>query len=344
MTPAATVLFGDFRIDLADERLWRGPEALPLSPKAFAVLDHLLAHAGQLVTEQELFEAVWPDTAVGDSVLTVAIGELRRALGDDPRAPRFIATVHRRGYRFPRQRSGLRAPAPPPRDLRGRTTARGPSSWPETSQTPASTSGPRRARRAALRAPRACLVRGRPERATGADRLRDRREPGIGKTALVDRRSRPAVLAGVERAAGSDDGQCIEHYGAGEAYLPVLEVLGQLCKEPDGAELIALLARQAPTWVVQMPWLITGAELETVQRRVMGATRERMLREMAEALAAWTAERPATSWCWKICTGVIMPPWTCSPGWLGGRSRPASWCSARIDRRMSWRESIRSPQ
>ena len=72
----------------------------------------------------------------------------------------------------------------------------------------------------------------------------------------------------------------------------MLEALGGLCKESDGQELLTLLARQAPTWVVQMPWLVTDAELAALQRRVMGATQERMLREMAEALAVWTAERP----------------------------------------------------
>jgi AAA ATPase domain len=87
-------------------------------------------------------------------------------------------------------------------------------------------------------------------------------------------------------------GQCIEHYGTGEAYLPLLEALGQLCKAPGGREIINLLARQAPTWVVQMPWLVTGAELDILQRRIVGATQERMLREMAEAVAVMATERP----------------------------------------------------
>jgi predicted ATPase len=114
-------------------------------------------------------------------------------------------------------------------------------------------------------------------------------EAGLGKTTLVEMFLHDVGGTGALRIGR---GQCIEHYGPGEAYLPVLEALGGLCKEPGGQELIALLARQAPTWVVQMPWLVTEAELEALQRRVMGATQERMLREMAEALAAWTAERP----------------------------------------------------
>ena len=111
-------------------------------------------------------------------------------------------------------------------------------------------------------------------------------EPGIGKTTMVD-----AFLAS---AADMGDvwtarGQCVEHYGSGEAYLPVLEALGRLCRQPDGEQVVALLSRYAPTWLAQMPGLIGDAELETVQRRVQGATRERMLRELAEALEALTA-------------------------------------------------------
>src|SRR5262252_8975398 len=94
------LVFGPFRLDLRDERLWCGPEATPLSPKTFAVLRCLVTQAGQLVTKEALLEAVWPDTAVSESILTVAIRTLRRVLGDQAHTPRFIETVHGRGYRF----------------------------------------------------------------------------------------------------------------------------------------------------------------------------------------------------------------------------------------------------
>lgn len=71
-----------------------------LRPKVFAVLAHLVSQAGQLVTKEALFEAVWPETAVTDAVLKAYIREVRRALGDLAQPPRFTATVHRRGYRF----------------------------------------------------------------------------------------------------------------------------------------------------------------------------------------------------------------------------------------------------
>jgi predicted ATPase len=87
-------------------------------------------------------------------------------------------------------------------------------------------------------------------------------------------------------------GQCIEQYGAGEAYLPVLEALGWLGRQTGGERLLAILHQYAPTWLVQLSTLLSPAELEAVQRRVQGATRERMLREIAEALDVVTADHP----------------------------------------------------
>jgi DNA-binding winged helix-turn-helix (wHTH) protein len=93
-------LFRPFRFDPANQCLGRGKQRLSVRPKASTVLGTLLKHAGQLVTKEELFNAVWPDTCVGDGVLRFCLRELRKVLGDDPQAPRFIETVHRRGYRF----------------------------------------------------------------------------------------------------------------------------------------------------------------------------------------------------------------------------------------------------
>lgn len=91
---------GAFRLDVENATLLRGSEIVSLPPKAFAVLQCLLEHAGRLVTKQALFERVWRDTFVGDAALKVAIREVRKALGDDAVRPTFIETAHRRGYRF----------------------------------------------------------------------------------------------------------------------------------------------------------------------------------------------------------------------------------------------------
>ena len=68
-------------------------------------------------------------------------------------------------------------------------------------------------------------------------------------------------------------GQCIEHYGAGEAYMPLLEALGRACREPGGERLITLLHQQAPTWLVQMPTLLHEKEFEALQGKVQGVKR-----------------------------------------------------------------------
>jgi len=91
------IVFGAFRLDRVNRRLLRGASIIPLRPKTFAVLDYLIARAGRLVTKDELLAAVWPGTAVSDTVLKVCVRELREALGDDPGQPRFVATAHRSG-------------------------------------------------------------------------------------------------------------------------------------------------------------------------------------------------------------------------------------------------------
>jgi adenylate cyclase len=95
-----TIQFGAHRFDVETRRLWSGSREVRLTPKASAVLKELVLHAGEPVSKEDLFATVWSGTAVGDDALTSCIQELRRALEDDARQPRFIETRHRRGYRF----------------------------------------------------------------------------------------------------------------------------------------------------------------------------------------------------------------------------------------------------
>jgi DNA-binding winged helix-turn-helix (wHTH) protein len=100
MPPELSILSLPLHVDLANERLGRGAQAIPLRPKTFALLSCLVERPGQLLTKAALLDAIWPGTAVSDVVLEVCIRELRQALGDDVKTPQFIETVHRRGYRF----------------------------------------------------------------------------------------------------------------------------------------------------------------------------------------------------------------------------------------------------
>ena len=92
-----SITFDPFCLDRSNECLWRGAELIKLRPKAYAVLNHLVVRSGELVTKEELLAAVWPDTFVGEAVLKVTIRQLRDALTDDSKSPRFIETAHRRG-------------------------------------------------------------------------------------------------------------------------------------------------------------------------------------------------------------------------------------------------------
>jgi DNA-binding winged helix-turn-helix (wHTH) protein len=92
--------FGPYRLEPTGARLTRGEKTLPLRPKAFAVLCHLVERSGRLVGKDEVLYAVWPRGYVSDSVVEVCINQLRKALEDDSRSPRYIETVPKRGYRF----------------------------------------------------------------------------------------------------------------------------------------------------------------------------------------------------------------------------------------------------
>jgi DNA-binding winged helix-turn-helix (wHTH) protein/tetratricopeptide (TPR) repeat protein len=255
--------FGPFRFDALDKRVWRGPSAVPLTPKAFDVLHVLVRHPGRLVTKHQLLDDVWPGVHVGDAVLKVCVREIRRALGDAAHTPRFVETVHGRGYRFI-----------------------APLEQEAASGVALSRRSPFVGRTAELERLRAAL-----ERARRGDRqlVFVTGEPGIGKTSLVD-----AFLdeASADSAVTTAKGHCLEHAGAGEAYLPVLEALGRLCRAPGGERVVATLRKYAPTWLVQMPFLVTPADRGHLTREILGTTRDRMLREITEALEVLTAETP----------------------------------------------------
>jgi predicted ATPase len=252
--------FGPFHLDGTQGRLWQGDQPIALRPQVLALLRYLVAHPGRVVTKAELRQYVWAGTHITDTVLRVSLHELRQALGDTVAAPRYLATVGRQGYRF---LLGDDLEGPPPR-------------------TPGLLVG-RRAeveavdqyvQRAAQGARQCVLLSG---------------EAGIGKTTVVE-----MVLArlGPGRGVRIARGQCIEHAGEGEPYLPLLEAVGQLCRGPRPQEVLAVLRRYAPLWLVQLRGVLSEAELEHLQRQVQGASAARMLRELVEALDVLSADVP----------------------------------------------------
>ena len=281
MAAAPDPRVGPLRLDPANECLWRGTEMLRLTRKAFAALHYLATHPGRVVSKEELFQAVWPAVVVSEAALTTCMREVRKVLADDPKVPQFIETVHRRGYRFIAPLSTTPQPVP---SLKSKVQS--PQSAIRNRQSAIGLVG---------REGELAQLHNWLEKALHGERqvVFVTGEPGIGKTTLVE-----AFLQQIAADGGVwiGRGQCIEHYGAGEAYLPGLDALGRLGRAPDGHRLLAVLHQYAPTWLVQLPALLGAAELEALQRRTQGATRERMLRELAEAVEALTAEQPLVLW------------------------------------------------
>jgi DNA-binding winged helix-turn-helix (wHTH) protein len=100
MREAKIYTSGDVRVDLARMAATRAGVPIPLEPKAFDVLVHLIEHRDRVVTKDELLDAVWTGTFVTPNVLTRAIAQVRKGLGDESDNARFIETVAKRGYRF----------------------------------------------------------------------------------------------------------------------------------------------------------------------------------------------------------------------------------------------------
>jgi predicted ATPase/DNA-binding winged helix-turn-helix (wHTH) protein len=311
--------FEDYELDLQCYELRHAGRPVKIEPQVFNLLAYLIRHRDRVVSKEELLEQLWPGRIVGEATLTSRVKAARRSIGDRGREQRLIQTVHGRGYRFiapveelPDGVSAQQDPHQPSRlpaliaQDEATMVAEGVPLQPSQKAVPRLQDAVLEACQEERRPPPLLSVATR--RTIGREAelaqlhswlhqaLQGTRqvvfvtgETGLGKTTLVE-----AFLEDV----GGDGrlwvgrGQCLEHYGVGEAYLPVLEALGRLCRQPDGQTLLALLVRQAPTWVVQMPWLVDDVTLDTLQRRVIGATRERMLREMAEAIEVLTTERP----------------------------------------------------
>jgi tetratricopeptide (TPR) repeat protein len=113
-------------------------------------------------------------------------------------------------------------------------------------------------------------------------------EAGIGKTTFVNTFIDSLRREGVRVAHG----QCVEQYGAGEPYMPMLEALTQLGRGAESMQLLAILHRLAPAWLAQLPALLTAEERIRIQGETQGLTQQRMLREMTETLAALAAHAP----------------------------------------------------
>ncbi|MEE9391986.1 MAG: AAA family ATPase [Planctomycetota bacterium] len=292
MTPTSRprqLRFAEFRLDLANEMLTAHDDPRPLTPKAFNVLLFLIENGGILVTKQMLLEAIWPDTIVGDAVLKVIVREIRKKLGDNSRDPRFIQTVHRRGYRFIHAvEETSNAPKPPKTSERLR---------------PPPTPFPRN--------PMATLTsEARPEQLVGrSEVLQNLRESfflslpakspafvfltgntGMGKSAALN-----YFLGSVSanwKYCLLMRANCVEHSGEAEGLTPILEAIGNTCYQAEDSTWRDLLARYAPSCLVRLASLSEEHDREQLRLDAMGNSATRLLRETADWIEACSRRRP----------------------------------------------------
>src|SRR5215471_5493307 len=265
--------FGPFRLDPVARTLMAQGQAVALTPKCFELLFVLVRNAGRLVDKEELMRQVWPDSFVEENNLTVNISALRKVLGAEASDQRYIQTVPRRGYCFAGNVRQSRASASPANQAT-----------------------------AASEADAELLVGREPELQKLDGFLRHAvdgaghmvfitGEPGIGKTALSNAFLR-RVLATFPNITFCR-GRCVEQYGVRESYLPILDSLSELLSGPKRDFVAGVLRSCAPTWCLQFPAVFSSTDvLNHLYRDTVGATKERMVREIVDAFAALAAAGP----------------------------------------------------
>lgn len=280
---APSTRFGAFWLDQDSGQLYRNGQPVPITPKAYGVLCYLLERAGKLVTKADLLDAVWPRVYVTDAAIKVVIGELRRALGDDSKAPRMISTVHSRGYRFIGEPSrsargeGLRAPASVA--LSTCSAPRPRLCQPQAHRDPRHPIG-REGDLAALHEHLARARNGSPQFVFVSG------EMGIGKTTVID-----AFLDDLrdDTHLGIARGQCVA--SCSYPYLPIFGALMDLARAREGQNIVRHLRERAPSWGNRMPGTASLGTGEMTLASLYPRP-ENMLLEMGDFLATLTRAVP----------------------------------------------------
>jgi DNA-binding winged helix-turn-helix (wHTH) protein/tetratricopeptide (TPR) repeat protein len=308
--------FGPFRLEVEERRLLREGRPVRLRAKVFDTLRVLVEQQGRLIGKEELMRGIWPDSIVEENNLDHNISTLRKALGGKATGQQYIETVPKQGYRFVAAVKQIRE-SPDTGVLSGE---KGQSEG--VSELISLHDQSINFWEAQLKAARLALAGGEeagpPEPVT--DRLRrhvgrqqelaelfsafDRvaaghgsllcfaGEPGIGKTALVERfcdhlrsqRHNCTIIAGT----------CSERLAGSEAFLPILEALESLFASRQGREIQQLMKLTAPTWYVQVAplWATAAPSFAQVLADAKAASRERLKREFCTFLAEISNIRP----------------------------------------------------
>jgi DNA-binding winged helix-turn-helix (wHTH) protein len=252
--------FGEFELDGDGFELRRDGALLESEPKVLELLLYLVRHAERLVPRDELLAQVWRGVHVEETSLYRAVAIARRLVAQADGADAPIRTVRGRGYRFVAEvatgepASGAALDA----ELPGRA---------EALASLAAALGRARAGERQL-----VVVSG---------------EAGLGKTRLVE-----TFLASL-RAEGvaTTTGQCLAPFDGGEPWSPLLEALARLCRR-TGAPAVEALRTRAPAWLAQLPGFTDPSARDLFESRARGASRERLIEELADALDEIAGQRP----------------------------------------------------
>ena len=267
--------FDEYRLDPVEGQLWRGDQAIRLRPKNLEVLCFLASRSEKLVTTDELLEEVWGNVIVSPATVTQSILQLRRALSDSARDPRFIATVPKRGFRFIAK---VRLVEHQLYDL------------PNASSDPAFHED----RLAFVGRDKElnCLLNAYKLAESGQRQIVFvTGEAGLGKTTLVREFLTHLTATTDVNSYWHAVGHCVELSNDGEAYAPIFDILDELARV-NPKNLVPTLQRFAPSWVEHLPWLLDSADRPQAPQ----ITQSRMLRELCVALETIAKDRPLILW------------------------------------------------
>jgi DNA-binding winged helix-turn-helix (wHTH) protein len=258
--------FAPFSLDLTARRLFRDEVRVPLTHKAFDVLAVLVERAGHVVARETLLTSVWPGTHVHPDNVKVLIGEIRRALGDDPARPQYIRSLVKRGYIF----------IAPVVDA--------PLAFSADSSSPIFIGREAEMARLLGALDEAAASHRQVVFVTG--------DAGIGKTALCEAFLRVAATRQPMRATWA---QCMRLSGPSEPYYPVLDLLTHLARSTDDETVAATLSRLAPSWLPHLPGLSDDPS-RAFSAGTHVATAARMLREIVTAIEALSEHTTLVLW------------------------------------------------
>ena len=288
--------FGECELDTATRELRLAGERRHVEPQVFDVLVHLIDNRDRAVSKGELLDRVWGDRFVSEAALTSRIKSARQAVGDDGTQQSVIQTVRGHGYRFVGE---LR--------IATTTTAAAEGVTLPGTQVGRTLLG-RDDELATLRAELRSVLGG------GRGVVFVTGEPGMGKTALVQTflgfcAAVPGLVVG--------QGACVDQHGSSEPYLPALQALTEICGGENGPGVADLLDTHAPTWLINLPGVLSGRDVGALQIRTLGSTRDRMFRELGDALTAIAQRHPVVlvledlQWSDHATASLL--------GWLGSR-------------------------